>query len=236
MKILIVGGFLVDHFAPRFYNQQYKLANGFIRNGHTVACFFDVDTARQNSLFRSRPGRWGRAKANRLLVEQALPFAPDLVVSFHDYMIEPSTYAELRDRLPKAKFAQISVDTLFVPKIARRLRLKSSVVDATFVTTAGVGLKQVASGAPAYYLPNMTDPSIETGRAFEGMGEHDIFFACVRFDRTGTDPRKLTLDAVSQGLPDARTSFWFAKYGGGGVDCGAPIISEPPATVGAASI
>jgi len=199
MRVMIVGGTQLKYSATRFYDYANKLGNGFIRNDHTVLRFFDRDIARLNNFFRSR--KMGVTGANRSLLEQAHSFRPDLVIFIHADVIMPETLNRLREIRPNVKLAQLSIDPLFIPGTVLRLNKKSALLDATFITTAGRGLSRISGGQAAYYIPNIVDPSIETGRAFEADCDVDLIFACGSFDKFGKDPRKTTVDLIRKRLP-----------------------------------
>jgi hypothetical protein len=199
MRVIIVGGNQLKYAASRFYDYANKLGNGFIRNKHTVLRFFDRDVARLNNVFRSR--KMGVYGANKSLLQQARSFEPDLVIFIHADVIKSDTLSLLRKNHPDVKLAQLSIDPLFIPGTILRLNQKSALLDATFITTAGKGLSRISGGQAAYYIPNIIDSSMETGRAFENNGDIDLIFACGSFDRGGGDPRKATVDLIRQRLP-----------------------------------
>jgi len=219
MKVMIVGGDQMKYFGQRYYGYASKLRNGFIRNNHMVVRFYDRDISRLSNVLRSR--LFGVAKANEKLLQQAESLRPDLILFIHADVILPETLERLREAHPATKIAQISVDALFIPRNVERLTAKSHLVDATFMTTAGEGLKKISGGHPAYYIPNITDSSIETGRAFDAACEHDLFFACGSFEREGGDPREETLNLIGERLFNIRFScnvhsemggLWGADY------------------------
>ena len=199
MRVMIVGGNQLKYVASRFYDYANKLGNGFIRNNHAVLRFFDRDVARLSNIFRSR--KMGVAGANKSLLQQARSFEPDLAIFIHADVITPETLSQLRENHPNVKLAQLSIDPLFIPGTIVRLNQKSALLDATFITTAGKGLNKISGGQAAYYIPNIIDPSMETGRAFETGGDIDLIFACGSFDKHGGDPRKTTVDLIRQRLP-----------------------------------
>ena len=200
MQVMIVGGNQMKYVASRYYDYANKLANGFIRNNHTVIRFFDRDIARMSNIFRTR--KLGVSGANKKLLQQASSFQPSLILFIHADVIRVETLERLKEILPAAKLAQISIDPLFILGNVNRLKTKGPMMDATFLTTAGEGLRRVSSGRPAYYIPNITDPSMETGRAFDGKCDIDLIFACGSFDREGGDPRKSTLEHIREHLPE----------------------------------
>lgn len=199
MRVMIAGGNQLKHAASRFYDYANKLGNGFIRNKHAVMRFFDRDVARLGSIFRSR--KMGVSGANKSFLRQAQSFEPDLVIFVHADVIRPETLCQLRKNHPDVRLAQLSIDPLFIPGTILRLNQKSALLDATFITTAGNGLSRISGGQAAYYIPNIIDTSIETGRAFEINGDIDLIFACGSFDKAGGDPRKATVDLIRQRLP-----------------------------------
>ena len=218
MRILIVGGNQLKYAATRYYDYANKLSNGFVRNKHTVLRFFDRDVARLNNFFRSR--KMGVTGSNKNLLDQAQSFGPDLVVFIHADVITPETLNRLRERHSGIKLAQLSIDPLFIPGTLVRLNKKSALLDATFITTAGKGLTRISGGQAAYYIPNIVDPSIEIGRAFETDGDIDLIFACGSFDKFGEDPRKTTVDLIRNRLPQIEFPEHVSSETGGlwGVD------------------
>ena len=213
MKLMIVGGNQMKNMASRYYDYANKLSNGFIRNNHTVLRFFDRDVARLTNVFRTR--KMGTSAANKNFLQQAFGFQPSLIIFIHADVIQLETLERIRESNPKIKIAQISIDPLFIPGNVERLNDKGALMDATFLTTAGEGLRKVSCGRPAYYIPNITDPSIESGQAFDAICDIDLIFACGSFDREGGDPRKITLDQIRESLPQIKFSYHNDKETGG---------------------
>ena len=219
MRVMIVGGNQMKYVAARYYDYANKLANGFIRNNHTVVRFFDRDVSRQSNIFRSR--KMGVGSANERLLDQVSAFEADLVIFIHADVIRPVTLGQLKDRFPGVKFAQVGVDPLFMPGNVQRLNTKSPHLDATFMTTAGESLKKISSGRPAYYIPNIVDSGIETGQAFDAVCDIDLLFVCGSFDREGGDPRQARINLIRERLPDInfpyhvdheKSGLWGANY------------------------
>ncbi|MDA1090500.1 MAG: glycosyltransferase [Proteobacteria bacterium] len=213
MRVMIVGGNQMKYFASRYYNYANKLANGFIRNNHTVVRFFDRDISRLSNIFRSR--KMGVGSANERLLDQVSDFEPDLILFVHADVIRPVTLEHLKGRFPGVKLAQVGVDSLFMPGNVQRLNTKSPHVDATFLTTAGEGLKKISGGRPAYYIPNIVDSGMETGQAFDADCDIDLVFVCGSFDAEGGDPRLATLDVIRERLPDIRFPYHVDHETGG---------------------
>ena len=192
MRVLIVGNGNERFLGGRFYNTERKLANGFIRNGHLLHFFSDRDVARRATIFRS--SRAGRGEANRRFLDVARNFQPDFIVFTHSCLISTETFVEAK-RLPQApRLAQVCVDPMFRRVNVDFLKDRASVVDATFVTTAGEVLAQFSSPTNvSSYIPSEVDASIETARAFERSDQSfDVFFAAnAAGDRPG-DVRRAT--------------------------------------------
>ena len=205
MQVMIVGGNQMKYFAPRYYDYAHKLSNGFIRNNNTVLRFLDRDVSRLSNIFRSR--KMGVGSANKKFLRQIAEFQPELVVFHHSDVISPETLCRIKESHPDIKLAQVGVDPLFMPGNVQRLNTKSPHVDATFMTTAGESLKKISGGRPAYYIPNIVDSGMETGRAFDADCDIDLIFVCGSFDREGGDPRKATLDVIRERLPDIRFPY-----------------------------
>ena len=219
MRVMIAGGNQMKNFAPRYYDYANKLANGFIRDNHTVLRYLDRDTSRLSNVFRMR--KLGLGVANDKFLQHVAVFQPDLILFIHADVIRAGTLRQIRDSHPEIKLAQVSVDSLFMPGNIKRINAKSSLMNATFMTTAGEGLRKISGGRPAYYIPNIVDPSIETGLAFDADCYIDLIFACGSFDAEGGDPRKAVLDLIGERLTRIRFSrhvdnetggLWGADY------------------------
>lgn len=186
----------------RHYSTDRKISGGFVRNGHCVWDFSYRDAARYLSPF-GRSKKLGAAKMNAALISQARAFAPDLILLGHSELVLPQTLAELRRILPGAKIAQWWVDP-FAPHSLPHLRAKQKYLDAFFATTAPEYYAPLLeSETPSYYLPNIVDSGVETGRAFESENcEYDVFFA-------GADaPERAALLEAVQNIPGLRAGFF----------------------------
>jgi hypothetical protein len=172
MRILNVGDFNwmsgrerhtanVDLFPIRS-----KLTNAAIRAGHFVAEYSDRAVARRASVWAGAGA--GPKAARRGFLQMVDEVRPDLVLLHFADHIDPPTLAQARRLAPGVVLVDINIDPLPDPKTIQRLERLRGVVDATFVTTAGPGLKRFA-GARGFvaFMPNPVDPAIETARAFE---------------------------------------------------------------------
>ncbi len=192
MRVLIVGNGNERYFGGRSYNVERKLANGFVRNGHSLYFFSDRDVARAGTIFRS--SRAGRGAANRRFLDVVRNFQPDFIVFVHSSLIETAIFAEAKRLPPRPRLAQVCVDPLFRSVNVEFLRDRASIVDATFVTTAGAILGQFATPTNrSSYMPNPIDASIETARGFERSDQaFDVFFAANAAADDPDDPRRAT--------------------------------------------
>ncbi len=213
MRVMFVGGNQMKYSARRYYDYANKLANGFARNNHTVVRFLDRDVSRLSNVFKSR--KLGIGAANKKFLTQIGVFKPDLILFIHADVIRPETLARLKENHPAIKLAQVSLDSLFIPGTVQRINTKSLFTDATFMTTAGDGLRKISGGRPAYYIPNIVDPSIETGRAFDADCDIDLIFVCGSFDAEGGDPRKAALDLIRERLPGINFPYHVDNETGG---------------------
>lgn len=219
MKILIVGGKQAKHEAERYYNYVNKLINGFIRAGHHVQHISDRDTARNSNFFKRK--KLGIKKCNAILIKYIAEYKPDVVLFKHADVIQPETLAVIKEKFPQIKLAQVNVDALFNPDNVARIKKKSGLVDANFMTSAGSVLNKCkVNDVPCYHIPNIVDTAIESHRAFEKDDlAHDIFFACgAAYDG---ELRKEIKTYVAEDLPNVNfayyciyegTKLWGAEY------------------------
>src|SRR5947208_2196008 len=125
MRILVIGNSGEREPGRRFYSVERKLANGFLRNGHSVWFFSDRDVARAGSLLRS--SRAGRGAAQEKFREVVRNFSPQLIVLMHASLIKTETLADAKG----ARIAQVCVDPLFRGVNIEFLADRARVVDAT---------------------------------------------------------------------------------------------------------
>ena len=172
--------------ATPHHSVELKLSNGLTRLGHLVLNFSDRDIARGKSWTGSR--KLGRRSVNTALIEFCRAHRPDILLLGHADMIEPETVAAIRAELKPLRVGQWNIDPLFEPDNLSRIRNKLSVVDVSFISTAGIPLDTVRAGGHAVsFMPNPADPSIERGRAdLSNDLPYDLFYAC----RDPSHPRR----------------------------------------------
>ena len=188
-----------------YYNVERKLANGFARNGHLVQFFSDRDVARAGTIFRS--SRAGRGVANRQFLALARDFEPDLIVFLHSCLIATETFAQAK-RLPaRARMAQVCVDPLFRPSNVSFLKDRASVVDATFVTTAGEALARSRARPTSRRISPIRSTLRSKRRAASNVPT-----------RLSTYSSPPTRQETSPGDPRRTTSALIAKSGKASID------------------
>ena len=186
MRIIHVSNGNFKRCGQKFYDQARKINNGFTRNGHDVFFISDRDVARSSNIFSS--SRWGHSYVNKYLIKCCQNYAPDLIMLGHADLISAETLHEIRKLLPNIKIAQWNVDPIYRPHNIEQIKSKLDVVDATFITTAGPGLKRFnTQHGIVSFFPNIVDKSIEWPECFDRNDqEFDIFWAL----RAGnTDPK-----------------------------------------------
>lgn len=213
MRILVVGGIQQKNAAARYYDVAPKLINGFIRLGHTVQHFADRDISRANNWLRSR--KMGVKPCNKILIKHIEAFQPELIVFKHADVIQPETLQTIREKWPNIKMAQVNVDALFNPDNVERIKNKSGLVDANFITTYGDALKKIKlNNKPIFYIPNPVDSSIETGKIFEKSSHtHDLFFGYGHAPEG--DPRKDIPENLQKSIPELKFKLCVAAEGTG---------------------
>ena len=211
MKILYVGtaqGFLN---ADKIYLTPQKLIQGFTRNGHCVYPFNDKEYARYSNIWRS--SRRGIKQANEKLIDVCRQMHPDLIVLGHCKHIANETLEEIRSFLPDIKIIYRNVDPLHSKPNVRDIHQRVGVVDGIFITTAGQDLAQFSHPKTfVCHMPNMVDPSVETGRAFEHDGKYDFFFAGSVL-RDQYDQRQDVLALIQEKCSDMRLGIYGANQG-----------------------
>lgn len=176
MRILQVGNAQMRRFGKARVSTEQKLYNGFIRNNHHLLHFSDRDMASFLAPFGLRD--LGIGKMNRRLIETASNFQPGLILLGHCDLIANETLDEIRKLVPDLRIAYRNVDPLFVPHNIDAIHRRTASVDAIFITTAGPGVDQFrGKRASIHYIPNPTDPSIETlDNSIHDDLPYDLFF------------------------------------------------------------
>lgn len=228
MKILHAANFSwfsskrkrADNLA-RYYAPDRKTTNGLIRNGHTVWDFSYRDVARYLSPL-GLGKQLGRQKMNEVLIQSVRAYRPDILMLGHSELVLPATLATLRDDLPDCKIAQWWVDPFSDYSISH-LRQKLPYLDTFYATSAPSYYRPLlaadsAAIPPLYYLPNITDSSVETECAYAAdKYEYDLLFI-----GANTPARTALLERVKQ---NTTLRCGFFGFGGQPVLTGAAFIT-----------
>lgn len=204
MRVVHVGNFSLRRYGAVYYAVERKLSNGFVRNGDFVYDFSDRDTARMESLVRSK--RLGRKRLNQALLKTVDNVRPDLLLLGHTELFDEATLDEARRLAPGLRIAQWNVDPIWGKAIDAHLRRRLPHVDAFFCTTAGHWMDPWRGlGAKVHYLPNPVDPSIETLRNDE---QDDLPLDLVYCGHDYKDgPRQAFLEGLKSGAAEQGIAF-----------------------------
>ncbi len=164
MRILLASYSSLKTKGGWFYGTAQKLHNGFVRAGHGVEFFSDRDIARSASPFRSR---WlGKRKVNMLFKDYVRNYDPHLIVLCHADLIANETLHDIKAQYPRKRIVEVRVDALHNTLTIPHMRYRNSVVDHSFLTTAGRALNLIGTKqSPASFIPNPVDCGIEMGEA-----------------------------------------------------------------------
>ncbi len=179
LRILHVTNFNERHDGRLFFNTGRRINNGFIRQGNSVLEFSDRDIQKN---YKSYSDISGSKSLNEKLRKTCYNFKPDLIVLGHADLISSETLGELKDEYPLLKIAQWFLDPLNIKgpdfvKNKKRILDKSQFIDTNFITTSPDVLNFLPKNIDNFFIPNPTDPSIETLNNFNKNCSNDVFFA-----------------------------------------------------------
>lgn len=161
MRVLHIAYQQLRRYGKTRVSWAQKLSFGLTKNDHYLQTFSDRDVASFEAPLGLRD--LGHKKANRRVLEMVEAMEPDLVIAGHCDIISNDTLHAMRTICPGLSIAHCNNDPLFVPSNVERIRSRASVVDAIFVSTGRVELKQFEGHrARVYHMPNPVDSSIET--------------------------------------------------------------------------
>ena len=178
LRILHITNFNERHNGRLFFNTGRRLNNGFIRLGHSVLEFSDRDIVSRNKNYRDITG----SKAlNDKLIKTCYHFKPDLLVLGHADMVSPDIIDSLKSEYSNLKVSQWFLDPLNskgpdYEKNKKRILDKIDVIDGNFLTTSPDVLKFL-NRSNSFFIPNPSDPSIETLTNYQKNCSNDVFFA-----------------------------------------------------------
>lgn len=199
-RILLVANAGNKYEAQRFYNPDRRILNGLIRNGHDVWFFSDRDEAQRGSLLRAV----GKKRTNQRLLNVIANYQPHAILLVNANIITPETLAEIKAKYPNTPIAQIIVDPMFMNASRQFWQARLDMVDMHFFNTGGEELKDFSKyGRPCYFIPNMTDVGMDTGRAFEiAQPRYDV--SCIMRPANGREQLPLHLERV---IPNLKTCY-----------------------------
>ena len=215
MRILHVSNFGDKHNGRLYWNQCFKISNGFIRNGHNVYNFSDRD--------RSRSSIFNKFKNNETVQKELLQtienYNPSLVVLGHADRINIETLSKIKAK-KDIKIIEWNVDNLYLDNTLKKLSNRSEYLDGIFSTTADEQISKCLYGNFISFFPNIVDSSIENMKIYENINHSkDVFFALSHGVGTGKlrrknsmnenkDPRVKFMDNLKFNLSDIKFNFF----------------------------
>lgn len=180
MKVLLIGNGNRKTLGQSYYAFDARVLNGLIRNGHSVLFYSDRDEIRAKEILGIR--HFAEKGINQDVLAIVRNFRPDVILLGHARLIHSDTLDEARDIVPGLRIGVYSLDALYAPHNVDQLNERKGHVDAMFITSGGPALKRFATGKqPVYFMPNITDSGLDTGRAFEkprtDLGSDLCYFA-----------------------------------------------------------
>ena len=179
LRILHITNFNERHNGRLFFNTGRRLNNGFIRLGHSVLEFSDRDIVSRGKSIRDF---YGSNTLNDKLIKTCYHFKPDVIVLGHADMISKDILHTLKKDYSNLKITQWFLDPLnkYGPDyLKNRMRIldKSEILDSNFLTTSPDAINFLPNSLNSYFIPNPSDPSMETLNNFEKDCSNDVFFA-----------------------------------------------------------
>lgn len=167
MRIIFLGNPYNRYEGLRNFFYAERFHNGLIRNGHSVYYYADKEDAKSTISGRLIK-KQGIRKANKKFLNLVKNIRPHAIIFSHIGVITPESMYEIRSRYPDTKMAYVNVDALFSPRNIENINLMRNYCDQVFMTTGGSALKKYNTERCKFnYIPNITDSSIDIGRAFE---------------------------------------------------------------------
>jgi len=215
MKILHVSNFGDKHNARLYWNQCFKITNGFTRNGHSVYNFSDRDRSRA-SIFNKINNNQSVQKD---LIETIKNYMPDLIVLGHADRINLDTLDEIKQNY-QSKIIEWNVDNLHLDDTKNKLSKRSAFLDGIYSTTADEQIAQCISGNFISFFPNIVDSTVENLKIYEHtFHSKDVFFALSHGVGTGklrkkntakekNDPRVKFMNSLKKKLTNVDFNFF----------------------------
>ena len=210
MRILFVGNSNRKFLGKRYYLFDQRIYSGLLRAGHAVHFFCDRTEAKTGFTLTEKSAYRNAAKR---LLKVADNFRPDALVITHSRYIDMEALKAVRERYPHIRMAQFNVDVLYSAKNQQGVLRRQSMMDANFITTGGPLLKQLSQPeSPFYFVPNLTDPGIDEGRAHElERPAYDV--SCFMHGSTDDAADHESRRALANGLVQALPALSYAYRG-----------------------
>jgi len=219
MKILHVSNFGDRHNGRLYWNQCFKISNGFVRNGHNVYNFSDRDKSRSSILNKFNQNR----SVQKELLETIKNFDPDLIVLGHADRVNLNTLDIIRSKNKNIRIIEWNVDNLHLDNTKNKLQKRSKYLDGIFSTTADEKISQCITNNFISFFPNIVDSTIENQKIYENKEyDKDVFFALSHGVGTGKlrsknsnkenlDPRVQFITNLSENLPNIKFNLFGLK-------------------------
>ena len=219
MKILHVSNFGDKHNGRLYWNQCFKISNGFVRNGHNVYNFSDRDKSRLSVLNKFNQN----SSVQKDLLETIKNFNPDLIVFGHADRVNLNTLEIIRKKNKDIRIIEWNVDNLYLDNTKDKLQKRSKYLDGIFSTTADEKISQCLTNNFISFFPNIVDVTIENKKIFENKTyDKDVFFAISHGVGTGKlraknsnkenlDPRVQFITKLSENLPNIKFNLFGMK-------------------------
>ena len=219
MKILHVSNFGDKHNGRLYWNQCFKISNGFVRNGHNVYNFSDRDKSRSSVLNKFNQN----SSVQKDLLETIKNFNPDLIVLGHADRVNLNTLDIIRSKNKNIRIIEWNVDNFHLDNTKNKLQKRSKYLDGIFSTTADEKIAQCVRNNFISFFPNIVDSTIENLKIYENNEyEKDVFFALSHGVGTGKlrtknsnkeslDPRVQFITNLSENLPSIKFNLFGMK-------------------------
>jgi spore maturation protein CgeB len=161
-----------------FIDQTIKYAKGFVQLGHDFRSFSYSGLLQQLSPVKSRQIKkfFYKNKADRILLEYARHYKPDIVIIASHGCFDLVLISRLREAIPDAVL--IGVDGDPWPKLIPSKMNAAKGFDILMATNDGQWLQDYRNaGSPlCCFIPNMCDPSIDRRYGVEEKWKTDILW------------------------------------------------------------
>ena len=174
MRVLHASNFGDKHNARLYWNQCFKISNGFIRNGHNVYNFSDRDRSRKSIINKLNSNKQVQGEFIKTIVN----YNPELIILGHADRIHADTLEYIRKKNQDIKIIEWNVDNFHLDNTRKKLLKRSKYLDGIFSTTADPLISECVSNNFISFFPNIVDQSIENMQIFKKENhEYDVFFA-----------------------------------------------------------